>query len=147
MRELRNRRKELTGLGILLLGAVAIAWAPATRADHRLGSPAAMGCVINLTAQNKGSADVWLMLYDSQVRRTVFNTSAYGPWIRLKIQNHRVAPGATITRSWTDDGGCRVTREFRWKLKQGTDSYTTTTKLFVGNGNGEDLGDVSRFFR
>lgn len=146
MWELRNRRKELTALGILVLGTAAIAWAPATRADHRPASLGAMGCVINLTAQNNGSSDVWLMLYDSQVRRTVFNTSAFGPWLRLKIQNHRVAPGATIKRSWTDDGGCRITREFRWKLKQGSNFHTTTTRLFVGNGNGEDLGDVSRFF-
>ncbi|CAN5357260.1 hypothetical protein BH23GEM2_BH23GEM2_15310 [soil metagenome] len=36
-----------------------------------------MGCVINLTARNSGSADIWLMLYDSQVRRTVLNTSVW----------------------------------------------------------------------
>lgn len=145
MYDLRKRRNAVAGLGVAITCLVVIAWAPHPAHDRSEAS-GRMNCVINLTARNSGSADIWLMLYDSQVRRTVLNTSVFGPWYQLKIQNHRVAPGATIKRSWTDDGGCRITREIRWKLKKGTNFHTATTKFFVGNGNEEDLGDLSRFF-
>lgn len=80
-------------------------------------------CPVNISATNKGTADIWVMLYDSEVKRPGGIGSSY---VKLKIQNHRVAPGATMSRTYDAAGNCNSLRYWRFKLKRGTDFYTKT---------------------
>lgn len=98
-------------------------------------------CPINIKASNGGSTDVYVMLYESQtIRRSAFGQM----WVKLKIQNHRVAPGATMTRSYTAVGSCTASRGWRFQLKKGTDFFTLTQETYKAKL--VDLGDVSKNF-
>lgn len=138
-----------TRVGILLLAMVLVAWLPIRGNDGAPGADhGAMACPLNVSARNTGNTDIWIMFYDTQIRRTLGNTSVWGPWYQLKSQNHRVAPGATIKRSWTDTGGCNISRQFRWKLKKGTNFHTHTQDLSSKQVDEHSftIGDVARFF-
>jgi hypothetical protein len=101
-------------------------------------------CTVNISATNKGSSDIWMMLYDSEVKRVGNIGSSY---VKLKIQNHRVAPGATVTRAYEASGSCDATRLWRFKLKRGTDFYTVVmysySRILAQEVN---LGDLAKHF-
>jgi len=81
------------------------------------------------------------MLYES----TTIRRSAVGQmWTKLKIQNHRVAPGASMTRSYDAMGSCTASRGWRFKLKRGTDFYTLSEETY--GLKLVDLGDLSKNF-
>ena len=98
-------------------------------------------CPVNITATNKGSTDIWLMLYDSEVRRSI-------SYVKLKIQNHRVAPGATISRSYMASGSCNTYRRWRFTIKRGTDFRIQSTSTSGSSAPSQliTLGDLARFF-
>ena len=151
--------KRLRGwfVSTIVLGAATVGWAPAdsgpeeARSPKRAGEPASeMACTFNLRARNSSSVNVYLHLYTSTVRNWANLVAGYRA---LKIQNHRVAPGASMSRTYSASGKCRATRN--WKLyyrrgsngSQRTKSFSTyrTTRV---NSNGQrvlDLGDVGKW--
>lgn len=128
-----------SGAALVLGVAAVVAWAPAPPAPNG----AQMDCSFNITARNNGSTDVWVQFYTSAVRRRSAGIT-WTRWDQLDIQNHRVAPGVTIRRSYTDNGRCDVQRQWRFDLKRGADTYRYTTSTEATTGL--NLGDVSRFF-
>lgn len=135
-------------VGMLILGTSLVAWSPPPASDPGSGRADAAECVFNITARNRGTADIWIMFYESEVRRDY--PILPEKWQQLKIQNHRVAPGVSIKRSYTAPGRCDIRRDWRWKLKRGTNIYIAAdwTESAPGSGKSVDhsLGDINRFF-
>lgn len=125
----------------LLVAAVTIAGAPDPHSSEDRASR--RDCSFNITARNNGSGDVWVQFYTSAVRRRSAGIT-WTRWDQLDIQNHRVAPGVTIRRAYTDNGRCDVQRQWRFNLKKGADTYRYTTSTEATTSL--NLGDVSRFF-
>ncbi len=103
-------------------------------------------CVFTVKARNYGKSDIYVMLYDSQVRRTA---SLFRSWKKLKIQNHRVGYGKRMSRLYTAAGSCGLGRNWRFKLKKGSNFaslFKSTNTNASNNVTTIDLGNVALRF-
>ena len=117
------------------------------------------GCGFELRAKNTHpDRSLYLELYESKVRRvstriagvpTVFSRTD-----QLKISNHRVGPGKTMTRAYTAPGACDLTRTWTIvfkRAKAGPDEIktfsTSTSTEFTPTGKRLlDFGDLKSWF-
>lgn len=114
----------------------------------------ARGCLITVTAWNKGTRQVAISR-DSQVRKTV--GVFMGPWAKLGLSEW-IQPGQK--RSWTYNlaFGCKTSRQYRFIVKQ-FDSHKnllSTSHFYYPYGapnhacctpsESFSIGDLNRFF-
>lgn len=90
-------------------------WPHSPEAEHEAA------CQFILLARNTGSADRFADLYTSTVYR--WNVPL-GGLTQLKIQNHRIGPGKTISRSYTSPGRCNVKRLWKIYFRNSTNGQT-----------------------
>jgi hypothetical protein len=113
------------------------------------GTPApapARDCTFAIQGSNDTKEDVWVMLYDSRVflnDNSMFTDS----YKQLKIQNHRIAPGATMDRRYNSYGRCVTSRTWYIRVKPGgvVKTIRKETSGDYSDSRTVDLGPVSKW--
>lgn len=145
------------------IGIMAIVAALSVASTRPAAEPATTGtsgveaadedCRFAILARNSLSFDVWVMLYDSSVKRPdMLGWGVFSPMFKqMKIQNQRISPGGTMNRRYTAAGKCSAKRIWHIKVVRGDPGKVPMKTLeFITQGTGSgsrtvDLGRSSRW--
>jgi hypothetical protein len=133
-------------LNRLLILASTLAGAGALAAWDTPAPAPVRDCTFAIQGRNDSKADVWVMLYDSRVflNDKSMLTDSYK---QLKIQNHRIAPGATMDRRYTSYGRCETSRTWFIRVKPAgvVKTIRKETSGDYSDSRTVDLGPVSEW--
>lgn len=108
---------------------------------------ASADCQFVIRASNNLSFDVWVDLYDSEVR--LDGLGILDRSTQLKIQNHRLRSGEKMDRRYTAPGGCARKRVWVMRVRTGSQQKITfvNTEGTSSTSRIVDLGPASQWGR
>lgn len=142
---------------MVIVAALSVAWTRPAAEPVTAGTPGIEAtdadCRFEIVARNTLSFDVWVMLYDSAVKRpNRFGWGVFSPGFKqMKIQNQRIESRGTMNRRYTAEGKCSAERIWHIEVVRGDPSKVSSKTLEIitqGSGSGSrtvDLGRSSRW--
>lgn len=124
-----------------------VAFAAAVLVATGASSSGEADCQFEIRGSNNLSFDVWVDLYDSYVY--LDGIGILGRITQLKIQNHRIASGKTMSRRYTAPGGCARKRDWRIMVRKGSaqQSVIVHTEGTTSTSRTVDIGPSSSWGR